>query len=500
MDEPFFLAIARQVLRDPLHPLAFSFNWYGSSTPMEAINNTPPLLAYLLAGALKLSGGSEFPTRALFLPFDLAASLGLLALASRFLKKPLLPVLAVLAGPAWLLNMNHMMAERLMAAFAMPALYLFVRGVDEGDRRAERASCALACLALLSKYNAVFLIPVAASYAWSRRKPLASVLAWSLAALSGAAAWQALSWARGSSPGLAAWTVTAEAAAGFWSAPSHKARALLAFAGGLAPAVFAGLSLRLDARLRAACAAAAAALFLPALDLAPLVRPIDRGTGALLAFAVLAALAALARGPRTRGRALWAPWLGAVAALQLAYWSILARFVVFLLPPLVFWLAERLEDERPAAAPALLGAGAAAAALLSVGLGVVDWTYAAAQKAAARRVAASRAGGAVWTTAHWGLQEYLAAGGGRPLDLAAGGWDAVRPGDVVVVAKANSNASMPRRPIPADTLSWRVSSPVPLRHISAWTGEGAFYSSVMGFLPWSLSLEPVEEFTLIRRR
>ncbi|MFI5350201.1 MAG: hypothetical protein ACHQ2Z_11700, partial [Elusimicrobiota bacterium] len=86
VDEPFFLAIARQVLRDPLHPLSFAFNWYGYSATMASINNNPPVLAYLLAGALKLSGGGEFWTRACFLPFDLAAAWSLLALAARFLK------------------------------------------------------------------------------------------------------------------------------------------------------------------------------------------------------------------------------------------------------------------------------------------------------------------------------------------------------------------------------------------------------------------------------
>lgn len=500
MDEPFFLAIARQVLKDPLHPLAFSFNWYGSAVPMGTINNTPPLLAYLLAAALKLSGGSEFWTRAVFLPFDLAAALGLLALASRFLKRPLLPTLAVIAGPAWLINMNHMMAERLMAAFAMPCLYLFVKGVDDGDARAKRGSAVLAGLAVLSKYNAIFLLPVAVSYAWSRRKPLVSMLGWSLAAVAGACAWQAWSLLSGSNPGLAAWAVTSEASSGFWSSPSHKARALLAFTGGLAPAVFAGLALKLKTRLRAFCAATAALLFLPAFDLAPVVRSIDRATGALLAFGVLCALAALASGPKTRGRALWAPWLGAVAVLQLAYWSVLARFVVFLLPPLVFWLAERLESEKPAAARGMLGAGAAAALLLSVGVGLVDWTYAAAQKAAVTRVAALYPGRAVWTAAHWGLQEYLVQAGGRPLDLAEGGWDVVRPGEVVVVTRANSNAFRPRHPIAADLQGWTVDSPIPLRHISAWTGEGAFYSSVMGFLPWSFSTEPVEEFTVVAPR
>lgn len=499
MDEPFFLAIARQILKDPLHPLAFDFNWYGSAVPMGTINNTPPLLAYLLAGALRLTGGSEFWTRALFFPFDLAAAWGLLALAGRFLKRPLMPALVVLAGPAWALNMHHLMAERVMAGFLFPCLWLFVKGVEEDDGRAKGVSSVLACLAVLSKYNAVFLLPVAVSYGFARGASWAFLASWCLAAVSGAAAWQAWSWHSGANPGLAALAVTTEAAAGFWSAPSHKARALLAFTGGcgVAAALW-GFFLRPRWYVVLGGAALSAALFSPYFDLAPVVRGVDRATGFLLAWGVLASAGALASGPRRPGTALWAAWALSVAVLQLAYWSVLARFVVLLLPPVVFALAERLEEEG---ASERLYAGTFVAALaLTVGVGLVDWTYAAAQREAARIVAENHRGRALWTTAHWGLQEYLVAAGGKPLDAGRGGWAEVKRGDVVVVTKANSNLLKPATPVQSDVSGWTVTSPVPLRHISAWTGEGAFYSSVMGFLPWSISREPVEEFTVVEPR
>lgn len=496
MDEPFFLAIARQIIRDPFHPLAFDFNWYGSAVPMGTINNTPPLLAYLLAGALKLTGGSEFWTRALFFPFDLAAAWGLLALAGRFLKKPLLPTLIVLAGPAWVLNMHHMMAERVMAGFLFPALWLYVKGVDEKNQQAFRGSAALACMAILAKYNGIFILAPVLAYGLLGGEPLPRLAGWGLTAISGASAWQAYSLFAGANPGLAALAVTSEAAAGFWSAPSHKARALLAFTGGCGVATSLwGAFLKPSRRVVLGGAAAAGVLFLPLFDLAPIVRGVDRATGFLLAWGVLVALAVLAKGRRTPGAPLWAAWLVAVAALQLAYWSVLARFIVFLLPPLTFWLAEKLEEKG--SSQRLHAATLAVVLVLTLGLGVVDWTYAAAQRVAARRVVAEHPGRTIRTAAHWGLQEYLVAAGGKPLDHARGGWDEAAPGDVVVVTRANSNAQKPARPLAADVTGWTVTSPIPLRHISAWTGEGAFYSSVMGFLPWSLSREPVEEFTVV---
>jgi hypothetical protein len=497
VDEPFFLAIARQILRDPLHPLAFDFNWYGRAVPMGEINNTPPLLAYLLAGAMRLGGGSEFWTRALLFPLDLAAAWGLLALAARFLRKPLLPVLVVLAGPAWVLDMNHVMAERAMAAFAFPAVWLFVKAADEKDARALAASAVLACLAVSSKYNAVFLLPVAAAWGLSRGVPKGRLAAWCAAAIAGAAAWQAWCWASGAAPGSAAWVVASEAAGGVWSAPSHKLRSLLCFTGGCGIAAAAwGVALRPSRRAVAVCAAAAAVLLSPVLDLAPLVRPVDRATGFLFGWGTLVSLAALATGRRTRGSLLWGAWAASVAVLQLAYWSVLARFVVLLLPPLTFWLAERLEEERRSASLIMAGTLAACVAL-SFGVGIVDWTYALAQRDAARLVARSYPGRPLWTSSHWGLQEYVAAEGGRPLDFGRGAWDEVKPGGIVIVTRVNSNILRPARPLRARARSWTIQSPVPLRHISGWTGEGAFYSSVMGFLPWSLSTEPVDEFTVV---
>jgi hypothetical protein len=36
--------------------------------------------------------------------------------------------------------------------------------------------------------------------------------------------------------------------------------------------------------------------------------------------------------------------------------------------------------------------------------------------------------------------------------------------------------------------------------MSHWTGEGGFYTNAYGFLPYSLSREPLEEFTVVEVR
>lgn len=498
VDEPFFLAIARQILRDPLHPLTFQFNWYGWSEPMSAINNTPPVLAYLLAGALKLSGGKEFLTRALFFPFDLAAAWGLLALAARFLKRPLWPVLIVLAGPAWLLNLPHVMAERVMAGFAFPALWLAVVAAEERDARAFWGSAALAALAILSKYNALFLLPPAALYARSRGASWRRVAAWTGAALCGFLAAQVWSRAAGGAALTAAWSATSASFDQPTSGLSHRLRALLAFTGGLAlPCAFWGARLSPGRRAGLAFAAFSALLFSPWLDLAA-VRPVDRAAGFAFAWLACAGVWSAARS-KGRGFMLWAGWLAAVAALQMVYWAVMARFVVFLLPPLVFALWERLESGRPEGLERLGRAAFAGSLALGAALAAVDGRYASAQKeAAAQAVAlALQRGGTAWTSGHWGLQEYLLAGGGRQLDVDRGGWEQAKSGDVVLVGEINTNRIPTGRRRLANALERPVESAIPLRVLGGRENEAGFYSSGMGFLPWTFSTTPVDRFTFV---
>jgi hypothetical protein len=87
--------------------------------------------------------------------------------------------------------------------------------------------------------------------------------------------------------------------------------------------------------------------------------------------------------------------------------------------------------------------------------------------------------------------------GAEPLDASRGGWDEVRPGDIVVVPRVNSNQVRPARRMRARVARLTVEGPLPVRLISGWTGEGGFYSSVTGFLPYSLSDEPLEEYELV---
>lgn len=467
---------------------------------MAEINNTPPLLPYLLAGALKVSGGSEWTTRALFLPFDLAAAWGLLALAARFLKRPLGPTLAVLLGPGWLLTMTGVTAERAMFGLVMPALWLLAASEEDGEPRLLAASAALMALALLAKLNAVFAVPAGAAYLLASSGKPRRAAVWTAGALSGlalSALWSR--WAGGGAGGAAAETLKLAAALPT-SQPSHALRSLLSFVGGLGPwTLAAAAALKLPRKAAAASVAACFVLFLPWLDLAPVVAQVDRVCGLAMSASALALVVGLLLADRVRGRALWASWLFCAAAVQLSYWSVLARFAVLLLPPLAFWAAEVLESRWEARrADGVWACGAAATALLTLLCAGADWSHAEASRRIVAEAAAS--GARVRYTGHWGLQEYAERAGATPLDAARGGWDEVRPGDLVIVPGVNSNVLRPSRPLRADATTLEFGSWSPLRLVSAERGEGGFYSSTTGFLPWSISNAPAASFSLVAPR
>ncbi|MBI5623089.1 MAG: glycosyltransferase family 39 protein [Elusimicrobia bacterium] len=507
MDEPVFLATAERILTDPLRPGGFAYNWYGVSEPMGNINNNPPLMPYLLAPVLALTGGSEAATRLAFLPFDMLAAGALFLLASRFLRRPLLPVLVVLAGPAYMLNMGHLMPEKPAFSLGVSGLYALVRAMDEGSLRWERAAMALLSSAMLFKTGAVlFLVPAAALLLAAGRGAEASLgfCGWTLLPPLGTALWQDLAGLGGVGPALGVLRRSQELTD--WP---YKLRSFLCFAGacGVGVMFWPLLVLRSRPGLLAASAAASALVLIPSFDLRPTLA-LDRGMGFLAAWAALSGFLALspAEARQKRGWLLWTAWIGAVAVLQVfVYWGVLARITLFMLPALALAMAERLEaDLRPRVLTAVYAVSLAATLAVGLGSAWVDLRYADSQKRFAQEVAAPvvASGRKVFFVGHWGLQRYMEKAGAIALDASQGGYEAMKQGDLFALSRVNSNNSLLGEPALAQGHVIRhdrqiqVRSAVPLRLISGWTGQGGFYADSWGFLPYSFSTEPVEEFAL----
>ncbi|MBI5883510.1 MAG: glycosyltransferase family 39 protein [Elusimicrobia bacterium] len=507
-DEPVFAAIGRRILVDPLHPLGFDYYWFGQTLPMKKINTTPPAFHYLMALDQGLAGDREWVMRLLFLPFSLAAAWALYAIAGRFLERPLLPSLIVIACPAFLINMGHLMPEAPSLGLGLPGLWLAVKGADKGRDRDWLGGAALLGASVLFKYNAALLIPAALGFAALRGASRPKLAAFACLACAPAVLY--LGWDLLGDRAFAAraWEVTSQSASGWWSSLSHKARSLLAFTGGCG--LVTGLwpywaeHRRGWAPWHLAAAAGVVALFLPVWDLAP-VRSVDRLTGIVLSSgAVFGLTRVFLSAGKVAGWELWLPWLGCAVVFQaFLYWSVMARTVLHMLPPLVFALSagtESLLGSRRFKHLAL--ASLACVTALSLCLGWVDFSYAAASKSFAEEVSRTRLakGQVVYFTGAMGLQHYLEPAGGRGLEVTKGGWDRVLPGEAVVVLRINSVRSGPSRPRLTDVRARTLGHPIPLRLMSGYEGDGGFYSNLSGFLPYSLSGEALEEFSVVEMR
>jgi len=484
IDEPFFLDRTRELLSGATFaPRAWA-----------DYNNNPPMILRLLSAATRVAGENEAALRALFLPLDALAAASMYLLFARFLKKPLAWALLAVLSPGYVLNMGHLMAEKPAMAFGLAGLYALVRGADERSKGWLAASALLLSAAVMSKYAAVALFPAAAWYLFRRGLSLKACAAYCALAALAPGAYVLANTLQGGVVLRGVATTLSGASSGAWAYGPHRARSLLAFLGGLAV-----LPLMRPPRPRGRgwlAIAAAILLFSPYFDSAP-VRALDRICGAWFAAGALAALFTAGMATRARGRDLWLPWLLASAAVAAVYWSVMARMVLFAVPPLILGLGAALEsrpEESRRPGPAV---AAALAACLSLALGWVDFRYAGAQKdLAAELVAGPLAEGrVVWCAAKLGLKHYLLRGGARALDSEAD-WEKVRPGELVVFAKTNTNFR-PSRPLRVNVERREISCLVPLRLISAFGGEGGFYSNISGFLPFSPETAPLEEFTVV---
>ncbi len=514
MDEPLFLAVARHILSDPAHPLAFAFNWYGKLAPMATINNTPPLFLYLLALALKLTGGSEWGMRLFFLPVPLLTAAGFYRLAARYLQDPLYPALIAVAAPATALTWGLLYPENLSLLFGVWGLIWLVQGLDESRSGLFWLSAAFLDLAILSKYAAVVFLLPAAGYILESGVGIRRAAAHLLVCLALPLVLALRDYLGGHGAMEAAAAVTLEAAASPWAYWPIRLRSVLCFLGGCGvatgfwPLFMKGL--RPPPLAAALSAATVFFLFWSGFDVLT-TTTLDRISGALWALGGLWCLLAVlspSRAPAASWR-LFAPWVLAVVILELCfYWSVIARIIAFATPAAVFALASILEKsapDRPQRLRALYRSTLAATLLITLSSGYVDYRYASSARDIVRLVAMRwlKPGHRLWVSGHWGLQYYAEEEGGAVLDYKAPPEAQPRRGDVIIMPWINSWSAQTAERFLISRLRLRAHvfmarSGIPVRLLSGWEGQAGFYSNSFGFLPYTLSREPIERYVVAK--
>ena len=416
-DDVYYLAMARNGLVDPLHPMQMGYVYQGQRIWMAG-HSHPPLNTYILLLLLSVFGGvHEMAFHAVYIVFSLLAVGAVYLLGRRLTPRPLLAALLFLAVPAFVLSGNKLEADLPFLALWLAGFALFVY---------ERPLWAVVPLALsgLAAYQAVFAAPILACWFW-QTKPGAG----SSSRISGGR-WGWRQW-----PYLLAMIAPA-VALGAWQ--------LFEMASGAAmpAALLAGYHTSwnlggVERRLRNALALTIHLGWFLFPLLAVFVFRLRRWGWTLLVFAVSAAIAAAATGGYTLGEKMLVALslgvglcvvIGALAKLRtgaadpekfLAAWVILfyaaalaafyagaARYLLPLAAPLAL-LAAR------AAAPSWLAAGVAVQLPFSLLLATAYYQYVSQYRDFAARLAPLVESRRLWFNADWGLRYYLEAIGGE---------------------------------------------------------------------------------------
>lgn len=525
VDDPLFVWVAQHLHRAPLDPYGFTANWFGYPAEMWRMNvQNPPLTSYWLA----LAGLLSFEERVLhlsLLPFALLTVAGTMRLARQFDRSPLFSGILCAASPVLLISSTTLMCDVMMLAAMVWAVTLWVEGLAEHSLPRLLLSALLCAAAPLTKYFGLSLLPLLLCYTLLRAflprarrpallLPLPALLIPALAVL----AWHFYSEYRYGVSHIIGAAIYARAV---HDSPGYDgtlaAFASMTFLGGclIWPLLLWLKQARWPGRLL---------ILLPAAALGPWgyrygteLRthiPFHQHTGGLplenqllaaVFFAAgLCALAlaarALLRRPRCPETWLLALWFGGtVVFFSLINWTVAARNVLPLVPPLCILAAPRRE-EGDAAAP-----WRAPAHLVSAGLGLIfalwgahaDVRWANAVRADAERVMKKYGGKGrpVYFMGHWGFQHYMERHGATAAIIdPALGW---APPDNALLVIPSNNTNVYWAPfhtwVSIEILQRRASRALSLQNFLHGAG---FYSHLIGPMPMLLASGVVDAYTI----
>jgi hypothetical protein len=483
IDDPLYVAAARQAWTAPLDPLGGDSFWHDQPTTLFHDLYNPPLTAYLLAVPVALGGGAERPIHLVMILLG-AATLVAATWAGEPLGVPPRWTLLLAASPA-------LCAASVGAMADVPFLLLTLLAWGAALRGRAAWSGVLAGLGALTKYAGILNVPLSVLPLArnGRRKPLLSAAI----ALFLFLGWCAWTWSAYGQPHVAS--------AGRFQVFGLRRQAefFLSFVAALGlaglPAALGLLRWTGRTALLAAAAGAGGAALVHARGVSP-------GNAALAAAAFgsgAALLAAAWRASRREApRGLFVPacfWSYATYSILLVYFGA-TRYLLPLLPPLVWLLARSGELERGTLRFVSSVAGAAALSLLVLW---GDAGYANAWRTMADRLpqqgftmADRPQEGRRFQTGHWGFQWYAGLRGYTPLSAR----DVLDRGDVVASADGiHAEGPWPAQAAVLEPLE-TISVTSPWLRVMDRRAQAGLYSSAWGLLSFGFRTPAAETVRL----
>jgi 4-amino-4-deoxy-L-arabinose transferase-like glycosyltransferase len=516
IDDPTFLAIARQLARDPWRPYSFSINWLGSERPAFTILANPPLVPAYIALARSVLGESEVALHAAFIPIALLAAWGVWRCAGCFVRHRATAAALFLVTPAFVVSSHTLMPDVALVALAAHAVASVVSGFRARRSLPVALGAFVAGLAFLTRYNGLVLIPLFLVAWWLHRRGNEWRVAWVAVPLAVAGLWTWHNVAVYGAPHVLA-AASVQGLRG--GAVFAKATATVSYLGGAGVFPLAVLALAAaQPALRGPMATSVVSAVPVALVAGWLYLQSPTGTLALLVLLasagvyLAAAVQLIRRGlaPVSGNAEAWllGAWLGGVLLFNQLLLFASVRYLLPAILPAVLALVRVTEGEAHGArSVAWLRIAAGLTLALALGLSVGDMQLAGAGRTAASALGtpADGTGPTRWFVGHWGFQYYMERTGARALDAAA---DSLPPGDLLVLSRYADPHRIhgdlwPRlRPLrivevpsrwPVRTLSHRVpgffhANRAPL---------GPDRSPVV-FLPYAFSTEPLDRLYLYR--
>jgi 4-amino-4-deoxy-L-arabinose transferase-like glycosyltransferase len=188
IDDVLYLAVARQILREPLDPYGAQITWEKEPESLFDADFNPPLWNYLMAAVMAVAGESEIALHLLEGVFVAGAAVAMYGLSRRYVRWPLAATSLLVLSPAMLPGLNVMLEAPTMA-FWLGAAWCHLRAVEQKAGRWVLASGLFVALAVLTKYTSGLLIVILAAYSVQKRDwrslwfivlPALALAAWSL--------------------------------------------------------------------------------------------------------------------------------------------------------------------------------------------------------------------------------------------------------------------------------------------------------------------------------
>ncbi len=497
LDDPHYVYPARQMLRTPLDPYAFTLNWHGRPEPAWVFGKYhPPLFPLWLVPWIAVAGESPVVLHLAQWPFVAGALLGIARLAAHLGLPAVEAVWLLAATPAFLVSSGTVMVDTASLAFMLLGLAALAEGPRRGGNREARAAAWLTC-ALATKQAVVPMFLVAAGFARWRRARLGRLVAWQLAGFALLGLWEAVNLLRlhpgetggAMFPWYAAWSPAAMLSRvadtpvllagtgpvflvtmlGCWR--RHRGAVVWALAVAAALAVIRGGGISLEG-WRGPGGAVRIWFWL--------------ATAALIAVVVTHAPA----GRRPVGRALlgWilVAYAGAVAGAPFAA----VRFILPALPAVVLLSLQAVSGVSHRVRAGCL----ALTAVLGLAMARADVAYARAARDLVQQAVALSTGHRLFTTNHWGVQYYVERAGGE--EIALGTWPLHR-GDRILEAKiAHSHDHTPPPGTWLREVGRLVAPPgwLPVRTIAP-ARDANFYGGAR--YPFAVTRAPAEEVVIL---